>query len=222
MNLSKAWDEIKDLNPRYLGGSTGAVLNTLPSGRKVVVKRGAHPKHIENEFDMNRYLNEIGITVPNASLERDGSGLPLMITDFEEAARPPSLTNQSDIATLRQDFVPQALIANWDVLGMGLDNVLMRPDGTPSYVDVGGAGPYRAQGATKPNFDAEVNELNTMQYKPPFTPQIYGNMGRQELQDSYDKYGGAMNQALEVLRDAQTRNIMQDRIENLTNRIDSL
>jgi len=217
--FDEAWDFLKAQNPKYLGGSTGAVLHTLPDGRKVVVKRGAHPAHIRNEFDFNRYLNEIGVAVPDASMQEDVDGNPLMMTQYEEGAKAPTV---DDKARLREDFVPHALIGNWDVLGMNMDNVLMRPDGTPSYVDVGGSGPFRAQGAPKGSaFGGQVGELQTMQHLPPHTERFYNNMGNEEMGRSFDAYGGqdAMERALSTLRDAQTRNIMQQRIEDVARRV---
>ena len=217
--MAKAWALLKAQNPKYLGGSTGAVQHTMPDGRQVVVKRGAHPAHIQNEYDMNRYLNALGVGVPHASMHEDKDGNPLMMTEYEELSRMPLSMDRS---RLRQDFVPQALIANWDVLGMNMDNVLIRPDGTPTYVDVGGAGPYRAQGAPKGDaFGPRVEELESMQSKPPHTERFYGGMGEEEMGRSFDAYGGqdAMEQALSSLRDAQTRNIMQQRIEDVARRV---
>ena len=218
-SMAKAWALLKEQNPKYLGGSTGAVQHTMPDGRRVVVKRGAHPAHIQNEYDMNRYLNALGVGVPHASMHEDKDGNPLMMTEYEELSRMPLSMDRS---RLRQDFVPQALIANWDVLGMNMDNVLIRPDGTPTYVDVGGAGPYRAQGAPKGDaFGPRVEELESMQSKPPHTERFYGGMGEEEMGRSFDAYGGqdAMEQALSSLRDAQTRNIMQQRIEDVARRV---
>ena len=218
-SMAKAWALLKAQNPKYLGGSTGAVQHTMPDGRQVVVKRGAHPAHIQNEYDMNRYLNALGGGVPHASMHEDKDGNPLMMTEYEELSRMPLSMDRS---RLRQDFVPQALIANWDVLGMNMDNVLIRPDGTPTYVDVGGAGPYRAQGAPKGDaFGPRVEELESMQSKPPHTERFYGGMGEEEMGRSFDAYGGqdAMEQALSSLRDAQTRNIMQQRIEDVARRV---
>ena len=218
-SMAKAWALLKAQNPKYLGGSTGAVQHTMPDGRQVVVKRGAHPAHIQNEYDMNRYLNALGVGVPHASMHEDKDGNPLMMTEYEELSRMPLSMDRS---RLRQDFVPQALIANWDVLGMNMDNVLIRPDGTPTYVDVGGAGPYRAQGAPKGDaFGPRVEESESMQSKPPHTERFYGGMGEEEMGRSFDAYGGqdAMEQALSSLRDAQTRNIMQQRIEDVARRV---
>ena len=222
-SMAKAWALLKAQNPKYLGGSTGEVQHTMPDGRQVVVKRGAHPAHIQNEYDMNRYLNALGVGVPHASMHEDKDGNPLMMTEYEEnARRPDDFATMGDKPRLRRDFVPQALIANWDVLGMNMDNVLIRPDGTPTYVDVGGAGPYRAQGAPKGDaFGPRVEELESMQSKPPHTERFYGGMGEEEMGRSFDAYGGqdAMEQALSSLRDAQTRNIMQQRIEDVARRV---
>jgi len=221
MTIHDAWALLKE--EVRLRGSTGAALRILPSGKKVVVKRGGHAggnpqAHINNEYDMNRYLNELGVGVPNARMVEERSR-PTMLTDYEEGARP---VNYGDKRKLRQDFVPQALIANWDVLGMDMDNVLMRPDGNLTYVDVGGAGPYRAQGAPKGNaWGSRVSELQSMQYKPPHTEEVYGQMTPKEMGQSYDKYGGsdAMEAALSSLRDSQTRNVLQQRIGDIARQV---
>jgi hypothetical protein len=218
----EAWTFLKE--EVRLRGSTGAALRTLPSGRRVVVKRGGRAggdpaAHIMNEYDMNRYLNELGIGVPSAEMVVE-DGRPTMLTDFEEGARVPT---ESDRLRLREDFVPQVAISNWDVLGQDLDNVLIRPDGTPSYVDVGGAGPYRAMGAPKGDkFTGDVGtDIAGMQYMAPYTDMVYGDMTDEEMGRSYDKAGGvdAMQAATQVLRDAQTRNIIRQRAEDLARRV---
>ena len=55
----------------------------------------------------------------------------------------------------------------------------------------------------------------------PYAEDIYGDMSDKEIGQSYDSYGGqdAMEQAMSVIRDAQTRNILQQRAENLTRRV---
>ena len=60
-----------------------------------------------------------------------------------------------------------------------------------------------------------------MQSKPPHTERFYDGMGEEEMGRSFDAYGGqdAMEQALSTLRDAQTKNIMQQRIEDVARRV---
>jgi len=211
--FEQAFDHLRQNRPqgRFLGGSTGARAYDLPMGR-FVGKRGDSPAHIQNEFDMNRYLNELGVPVPQAQMQ-DG----LMLTQMEEGQQMGRATPQ-DIRQLTRDFVPHAAIANWDMLGLGRDNVIRRPDGTLSYVDVGGAGAFRAQGAPKGGaFGSTVGELDTLREK---NPELAG-ISEADLGRSYDTYGGedAMTQALNVLRNPTTRNIMQQRVQDVARRV---
>ena len=123
-----------------------------------------------------------------------------------------------DIRQLQRDFVPHATIANWDILGKVRDNVIRRPDGTLSYVDVGGAGPFRAQGDPKgAAFGSKVGELDTLREK---NYELAG-MSEADIGRSYDAYGGedAMTQALDVLRQPDTRRIMQQRVQDVARRV---
>ena len=195
-----------------MGGSTGARGYDLPMGR-FVGKRGDSPQHIQNEFDMNRYLNELGVPVPQAQMQ-DG----LMLTQMEEGQEMGNNPSAGDIRQLQRDFVPHATIANWDMLGMNRDNVIRRPNGTLSYVDLGGAGPYRAQGAPKgAAFGSTVGELDTLRDK---NWELAG-MSEADIGRSYDAYGGedAMTQALNVLRHPDTRRIMQQRVQDVARRV---
>lgn len=212
--FEQAFDYLRQNRPqgRFMGGSTGARGYDLPMGR-FVGKRGDSPQHIQNEYDMNRFLNELGVPVPQAQMQ-DG----LMLTQMEEGQRLGFNPSARDVRQLRRDFVPHATIANWDMLGLDRDNVIRRPDGTLSYVDVGGAGPFRAQGAPKgAAFGSTVGELDTLRDK---NPELAG-ISEADLGRSYDAYGGedAMTQALNVLRQPDTRRIMQQRIQDVARRV---
>ena len=194
MELAMAHIRNSQNRGQYLGGSTGARAHDTPQGR-FVEKRGNSAGHLLNEFDINQYLNALGVGVPQASLHQEG-GRPTMLTEFEEGAT-----------------------ANWDMLGLDNDNALRRPDGSLSYVDVGGAGSYRAQGAPKGGaFGSTVGELDTLRDKNPYE---LGHITEQDIGQSFDRYGGetAMNDALQYLQDAQTQNIMQQRIQDVARRV---
>jgi len=215
MDLAMAYIRNRQGGSQYLGGSTGARLHETPQGR-FVAKRGNSAGHLLNEYDMNQYLNALGVGVPQATLHREG-GRPTMLTQFEEGAT--RYQPERDRAQVTQDFVPHALVANWDMLGMDNDNALRRPDGSLSYVDVGGAGAFRAQGAPKGSaFGTSVGELDTLREK---NPRALGHITEQDLGRSFDTYGGedAMTQALNAIRNPDTRNIMQQRIQDVAQRV---
>jgi len=195
-----------------LGGSTGARLYDTPQG-KFVGKRGAHPAHIQNEYDFNRFMNAIGVPVPDARME-DG----MMLTAYEGDERLGFDVSDKDLSQLSRDFVPHAVAANWDMIGMDADNAVRRPDGTLSYVDLGGAGPFRAMGAPKGQaFGSKVGEIDTMRQKNPY----FLNIPDKELGQSFDFHGGAdaMTDALEHIRNNRTRDILQQRIQDVSRRV---
>lgn len=211
--FEQAFDYLRQNRPKgqWMGGSTGARGYDLPMGQ-FVGKRGDSLAHIQNEFDMNRYLNELGVPVPQAQMQNG-----LMLTQMEEGEEMGRATPQ-DIRQLTRDFVPHATIANWDMLGKVRDNVIRRPDGTLSYVDVGGAGAFRAQGDPKGGaFGSTVGELDTLRDK---NWELAG-MSEADIGRSYDAYGGedAMTQALNVLRNPNTRDIMQQRVQDVARRV---
>jgi hypothetical protein len=71
-------------------------------------------------------------------------------------------------------------------------------------------------------FTGDVStDIAGMQYMAPYTDMVYGDMTDEEMGRSYDKAGGvdAMQAATQVLRDAQTRNIIRQRAEDLARRV---
>ncbi len=66
--------------------------------------------------------------------------------------------------TLKEGFMVDAWLANWDVFGLEYDNVLKNPTtGECHRVDAGGALFFRGMGQSKPQFGNEaVSEIDTM------------------------------------------------------------
>lgn len=83
-----------------------------------------------------------------------------------------------------------AWLANWDAIGTGKDNIIVREDGTPFRIDMGGSLLYRAQGTPKGDkFGYEVPELKTF---------IDANLNK----DAADIFGGVDRQ---IMTDAVKR-----------------
>jgi len=207
-----AWAEIQSRRPQgqYMGGSTGALGFDLEPGR-FVAKRGNHPQHVLNEYDMNQYLSMMGVGVPRAQMFQDERG-PIMLTEFQQGRHVRPDTDRQQVAN---DMLAHALIGNWDVTGMYNDNALILPDGSISYVDVGGAGPYRAQGAPKGDaWNKYVNETETLRRRK---PDWYGGVTDEDIQQQYNRMGGqyGLLTGLSAIQNPDTRDMMQQRIMNL-------
>ncbi len=85
-------------------------------------------------------------------------------------------------------FVVDAWLANWDVVGMGYDNLQVGSDGRAVRVDAGGSLQYRAQGAAKP-FGHKVEEIKTMR-GPKTNPQaaaVFGTLTAADMTASAKK-----------------------------------
>lgn len=147
-----------------LGGSTGAVLTEDADGNQYVVKGGNSAEHIRSEAAANDLYAAAGVPVPPHRLDDSNPDAPKQITRFVEGKPIGDLSGeafQTAAAKLSENFATDALLANWDVVGMSGDNVLVAKDGTPMRVDNGGALTFRAQGGPKV-FDEKVGELESM------------------------------------------------------------
>lgn len=158
---------------KQLGGSTGAKLMTDPDGNKFVVKKGGNEGHLREEDNADRIYRAIGIPVPDSKIYETANG-PVKVSKFLEEAKPlgevlenaDSKTKKSLLEQARKGFAADALLGNWDVVGMEYDNMMVAKDGTVVRIDNGGSLRYRAMGKQK-NPDAwtnKVGELDSMRH----------------------------------------------------------
>jgi len=153
---------------RSLGGSTGAMqVRDETTGRLYVEKRGASTDHIREEAAADAAYEAAGVPVPHATmLEGETVKRAQMIegaTPLNEFWETASVAERQVIAKqLQSHFALDALLANWDVIGLVGDNVLIK-DGIAYRVDNGGALRYRAMGAPKGGaWGPKVSELKTL------------------------------------------------------------
>lgn len=170
-----------------LGGSTGAKLVEGPDGTKYVHKQGNSPEHLKAEFAADRVYEAAGVAVPKGHLY-DADGKPTKLTEYLADAKPLSHVTgkeyDSAVAQLKKNFVLDAVLANRDVAGMGLDNIMVTKDGQAVRIDNGSSFDFRAQGKKKP-FTNNVEELDTMldPAKNANTAKLFGGITAKEMHD---------------------------------------
>lgn len=143
-----------------LGGSTGAKLIEL-GGRKYVCKTAPASEtnkaaHIRSEVESDNAKRALGLAVPECRLyDVGGRTVKLSVfidgtkslSDWWNAASEP---DRKAMATrLAADADVDAILADWDGLGLAGDNVLIDKSGVPWHIDNGGSMGFRAQGGTK-------------------------------------------------------------------------
>lgn len=113
------------------------------------------------------------------------------------------------VADLRRHFAVDALVANWDVVGLDLDNILVDSAGNAWRIDNGGGLRYRAQGAhkTAEQWTGYPDELWTLRDagNNRQTAQAFGDLGIYEIAGQIEELAkhrlAMLDAASEDLRD---------------------
>lgn len=173
---------------KTLGGSTGAQLAIDPStGRQYVLKGGKSAAHIENESQADDLYRAAGVNVPQQQMHPSADG-PKKVAEFVKGKTLQELkdTNakqyEAAAAKVRKNFVVDALFANYDVVGMNMDNIVVGKGGKVFRVDNGGSLTFRAQGKTK-EFGPEVKELDSLRNSSvnPSAASIFGSLTNKDI-----------------------------------------
>lgn len=164
-------DDAKEI--KNLGGTTGGGAKQVEwSGQQFVKKTGNSPGHITAEHAADQVYGIVGANTPESRLYMTQAGTEKLARFIPDAQRLADLDDEARAAAeakLREHFVVDALLGNWDVAGLEADNVLVDAAGNVHRIDNGGSLSYRAQGARKSDateWNATVIELDTMRGLP--------------------------------------------------------
>jgi hypothetical protein len=203
---------------KSLGGSTGAWLMEDTEGRLFVTKKGASAGHIREEAAADAAYRALGLNVPECRLYETDEG-PVKVTRFVEGKSLDQLM-QSDkaaagaaMAQLRQGFVADAILGNWDVVGLEFDNIIVGSGGRVWRIDNGGSLRYRAQGALKNKWGAAPTELWTMRQAQQ-AGTVFGSLTMADIFTQYKAVAGRKVAALKVLQ-PEVRKVVAQRFDNV-------
>ena len=134
-----------------LGGSTGAEKVVDSRGNSYVLKYGNSPGHLQDEVYADTLYQMAGLEVPEFEVIDTPKG-KAKLSRFLEGSTPLGNLSGSEETQANQQlkggYLIDALLGNWDVIGMSGDNVLVS-EGKVYRVDNGGSLRYRAQGSKK-------------------------------------------------------------------------
>lgn len=169
------------------GGSNPGALYQDATGAKWYIKNPPDIDQAKNEILAARLYALTGADVPEVRMAtRDGkTAVASKVIDGLEKA-PGFLTGAKKAAGAREGFAADAWLANWDVVGLEYDNLLVR-GGKAFRVDTGGALLYRAQGGKKGDaFGNDVTEWWSLRDDGtnPQAAAVFGGMDKAALQAS--------------------------------------
>lgn len=177
-------------------GSTSGGFFEAPDGSRWYVKSQKSEKHAKNEALAAALYNAAGIEVPVVIRGKGAPGLSGQnhtATRVIEGATPnlkQKLNDPDYLAKIREGFVVDAWLANWDTVGLVFDNVVEDADGNPKRIDVGGSLVFRAMGDEKGAlFGPTVGELTTLRdpHMAPTASKVFAGISDGELAYSASK-----------------------------------
>lgn len=217
---------------RKLGGSTGATLvKDTQNGRQFVRKMGNSADHIREEMAADAAYQAAGFKVPKAVLFETASG-PVKLAEYIEGvtldkflASAPADAQKAVLEQIRKGFVMDSLMANYDVAGLSLDNILVDAKGVAWRIDNGGSLRFRAQGLAKSSaqWNGAVQELETMRNSSinPSTAKIFQGITEADIEDQIRDVLTKQDAILAALPE-DVRPVMLKRFETLKGRLDTL
>lgn len=166
------WEEMTQIGGQA-GSNEGGLFQNVTTGEKFYIKFPASEDIARNEVLAGKLYRLAG--VPNVAethliTGKDGRiGIASRIVDGLE--RNSGLLTTKPPASALDGFAADAWLANWDVVGLSYDNLLIKA-GQAYRIDAGGALRYRAQGGLKGSnlFGSTVLELDSLR-NPSINPQ---------------------------------------------------
>lgn len=181
----------KKVGPQ-LGSNEGGFYEDA-EGNRFYVKKPKSDLHAQNEVLAAAFYKLLGVDAADIGIGSANDGVKMTFSpdiigskqDLQE-----QLNNPEYLAKLQEGFAVDAWLGNWDVAGLGFDNVMSDGTGNPVRVDPGGALLFRAMGKPKGSlFGNEVNELDTLR-DPNMNPQsaaVFGSMTDEQQKESARK-----------------------------------
>ena len=150
------------------GSNPGGIYEDV-SGKRFYVKTAKSRQHAENEILASALYRALGVDAVEVLLAKDSSdpNNPLRtispIVDTGDDGLSSHLRDEEYLDKIRENYMVDAWLANWDVAGLSYDNIITNTNGDPVRVDPGGALLYRAQGEPKGDlFNSEMSEYQTL------------------------------------------------------------
>jgi SPP1 gp7 family putative phage head morphogenesis protein len=173
------------------GSNKGGLFQDPETGVQWYLKQPKSEDAARNEVLAGKLYEAAGIEVPDLHLVQwEGkTSIASKIIDGLESDRA-LLTSGKDVPGVADGFMMDAWLGNWDVVGMGYDNLLIK-SGRAIRVDTGGALRYRAQGGKKGDgWGSTVPEIESLTNGTASqTTAVFGKLTPEQMTASARKVG---------------------------------
>lgn len=167
------------------GSNPGGLYHDTDTGVQWYVKQPASADIAANEVLAGKLYELAGVEVPELHLITL-NGKPSIASRIVDGLKKADASTLAAAPGTAEGFAVDAWLANWDVVGLGLDNLLVR-GARAVRVDTGGALRYRAQGSLKGSaFGDVVTELDSLRDASlnRQSAQVFGRLTAKQVEDS--------------------------------------
>lgn len=194
-------------------------------GNEYYLKEPKSKLHAENERLASLLYLETGIDSVEIMIGTDEDGKLFTVSPIRKRDESTDLRKEIKkggevIDKIKEGFAVDAWLSNWDVVGDGLNNIIVDEAGSPVRVDPGGSLMWRAQGGPKGDlFDNEVSELDTLRDKKlnRGSAKVFGDMTEAEMIKSAENLYNISEQQIRKMvmaeiTDVSARELLMERL----------
>ena len=197
----KDWDAdlVQISGPK--GSNQGGLFTDTKSGAKHYVKLSNSDVRARLETLAGLLYEYAGVPVPELRTI-DFKGQTAVMSDWIEGAKSMTAAAMTTHPDVRNNFAVDAWLGNWDVVGLGFDNIVQGASGEAYRIDLGGSLLFRAQGQPKA-FPPFVEELDTMR-KPSVnksSARVFKAISQQELLTGAQKVASVTDEQIDAAVD---------------------
>lgn len=169
------------------GGTPGALYQDTATGQKWLVKFNGSADAVQNEVLASKLYNLAGVEAPDLhAITIDGK--PALASRIVDGITEAPAKTLAATPSVTEGFAVDAWLANWDVAGLNIDNVVL-VQGRALRIDVGGSLRYRAVGGLKGSaFGRTVGEIESLRDGTNAQArQVFGGMSAADVERSVEK-----------------------------------
>mgnify|MGYP003403702631 CR=1 FL=1 len=163
-----------------LGTNRGGWYENTDTNEKYYIKFYENFDQARAEFIANAIYDKLGINAAKSKFTNVEGEHAIASSEVlgAEGVYHDELKQSADV---KNGFIADAYLANWDVVGLVYDNIVKSSDGKMYRIDNGGALTFRAQGQAKEFSPNDIPELENMMNLDYPTGQVFSGLSMQEL-----------------------------------------
>lgn len=189
------------------GSNPGGVFED-ENGQKWYVKQSKSEDHARAEVLASQLYTAAGVGSPPQKLTsfegKMGTASPMI--DGAKSDLGSKYSDKEYMDKVKEGFAVDAWLANWDVVGLGDDNIVTDSEGNPARIDTGGTMMFRAQGGIKNDsqpgaWGPEVKDWDGLRTKGE-AQKAFNDISDQQMVDSAARVEAVSPEEIDAMVDA--------------------